>query len=136
MLTAEALADILRALRADAARPSDKIGGRRRRSAPRVGVRLQISILPLDGQLPASQARVLVRVRDLSPTGLGFVHREPLAKGQPFVIRLPKAIGGIARLLGRVEHCRRIDGGQYQIGATVLLNAPRAEVEALLARAA
>ncbi len=136
MLTAEALADILRSLRADRASPHDKLAGNRLRLDPRVGVRLPLTILPLGGNGPSQQAIVQVSVRNFGPRGLGFLHREPLAVGQSFIIRLPRAVGGVECLLGQTARCRSLGGGLYDIGASIRLNAPRAEVEALLAKAA
>lgn len=127
-LTAEALLDVLRSLRTDSAAAQ-----MRRRKLPRVGVRLRLTILPCGtpepGRSAAKPIPVSVRLRDLSRRGLGFVHNGPLEIGQAFLITLPRQTGGQVHLLGRVERCRPIDGGAFDIGGSIRLDVPRQEVE-------
>ena len=127
-LTAEVLLDVLRSLRTDAAAAQ-----MRRRRLPRVGVRLRLTILPCGpaepGRLAERPTPAIVRLRDLSRRGLGFVHTRPLAIGQPFLITLPRQAGGLVHLLGRVERCRPIDGGAFDVGGSIRLDVPREEIE-------
>src|SRR5690606_35171123 len=71
-LTAETLLEVLRSLRCD---PTSS--AMRRRRLPRVGVRLRLKILPFregPGNGPRMPQPAVVRLRDLSRRGLGFVH--------------------------------------------------------------
>ena len=117
-LTAETLLEVLKSLRSDA-----PTGAMRRRKLPRVGVRLKLTILPSGG--PA-----VVRVRNISRRGLGFVHNQPLAIGQAFIISLPRESGGTVEMIGRVERCRPLDGGgSYDVGAALRVDVPREEID-------
>lgn len=130
-LTAEAVMDVLRSLRSDG--PGGGGGGsspsgRRPRQLPRVGMRVKLLILPLDPEAapPQPAAPVTVRVRNLSPRGLGLVHDHPLQVGQEFLIVLPREAGGVAYLLGRVQRCRELEGGgSFDVGASIRTDVPR-----------
>lgn len=140
-LTAEAVMDLLRSLRSDDSGGNgggSSPSGRRPRQLPRVGVRMKLVILPIAGEAddnatpppppppPTPPAPVAVRVRNLSPRGLGFIHNQPLPVGQEFLILLPRHAGGIAHLLGRVQRCRELEGGgAYDIGAAICMDVPR-----------
>ena len=124
-LTAETLLEVLRSLRSDA----PAAGQMRRRQLPRVGVSLRLLILPCGGSADAGGPAV-VRLRNLSRHGLGFVHNRPLALGQSFVITLPREAGGSVQMLGRVERCRPLDGGgSYDVGAAIRTDVPREEID-------
>ena len=123
-LTAEALTEVLHSLRSDA--PS---GQMRRRKLPRVGVRLRLMILPC-GEASATAGPAVVRLRNISRHGFGFIHSRPLAIGQAFVITLPREAGGSVQMLGRVERCRPLDGGgSYDVGAEIRTDVPREELD-------
>ena len=132
-LTAEVLLEVLRSLRTDA--PAAQM---RRRRLPRVGVRLRLTILPCrdrrtEAGAPAECGEpVIVRLRNLSRRGLGFIHNQPLQLGQPFIITLPSERGGHVRMLGRVERCRTIDSGTYDIGCSIRTDVPREEIDYFL----
>ena len=130
-LTAETLLEVLRSLRCD---PTS--AAMRRRRLPRVGVRLRLKILPF-GEGPGNGPRMpqpaVVRLRDLSRRGLGFVHSSPLEVGQSFIITLPREAGGHVHMLGQVERCRALEGGSWEIGSSIRTDVPREEIERLLA---
>ena len=133
-LTAETLLEVLRDLRSDA-----QTGQMRRRRLPRVGVRLSLVILPCGKSAASVEAAkagpATVHLRNISRRGLGFTYGKPFAVNQDFIISLPRQTGGNVHLLGRVERCRRLDGGMaYDIGAAIRVDVPREEVEYHLAR--
>jgi hypothetical protein len=131
-MTAEALMEVLRSLRSDPAGgvASGRAGsGRRRRKLPRVGLRLSLVILPMAASSAAPPIPQMVRLRNLGPRGLGFIHTQPLALEQQFLIVLPRESGGMAHLLGRVERCRPLEAGTYDIGCSIRLDVPRQEMD-------
>lgn len=124
-LTAETFLEVLRSLRSDEL--PQKL---RRRKLPRVGVRLRLVILPCGPRLAGAAPRsVMVRLRDLSRRGMGFIHTEPLEIGRAFLIALEREAGGTVHLLGSVNRCRRIDERCYDIGGLVRLDVPREEMQ-------
>lgn len=124
-LSAETFLEVVRSLRSDGT-PKKM----RRRKLPRVGVRLRLVILPCGPNSTGAAPRaVLVRLRDLSRRGVGFVHTERLEIGQAFFVNLPREAGGNLFLLGRIERCRQIDRDQFDIGGSIRLDVPREEVE-------
>ena len=124
-LTAETLLEVLKSLRSDA-----PAGQMRRRQLPRVGVSLRLMILPCGEPAGSTAGPAVVRLRNLSRHGLGFVHNRPLSLGQSFVITLPREAGGSVQMLGRVERCRPLDGGgSYDIGAAIRTDVPREELD-------
>ena len=129
-LTAEALMEVIRSLRSDLDAATAAGGSLRRRKLPRVGLRLKVTILNDDDATPA-----VVRVRNLSPRGLGFVHTAPLPVGGEFLVELPCERGGSVHLAGRVERCRPIDARLWDVGGSLRLDVPRQEIEARLRRA-
>ncbi len=58
-----------------------------------------------------------VCVKDFSPRGLGIEHSEEIAAGERFVLHLPSNTRGQGELLCRAVHCRKVQKGQYLIGA-------------------
>ena len=124
-LTVEAIIETLRSLTSDGVGDSPR--GRTPRRLPRVGLRMRIMILPLKGESRPRPA--IVRLRNMSPAGLGLMVDEPMQAGQQFLIRLPRDRGGSAHLLGVVERCRKLDGvASHDVGATLRLDVPRAEM--------
>lgn len=124
-LTAETFLEIVRSLRSDGL--PQKL---RRRKLPRVGARLRLVILPCGPRSAGIAPRAAtVRLRDFSRNGMGFIHSEPLVNGQAFLICLEREAGGTVHLLGRVNRCRALDGRHYDIGGSIRLDVPRAEMQ-------
>jgi HD-like signal output (HDOD) protein len=60
----------------------------------------------------------LVRVRDISASGIGITHAMPLVKGDRFIAVLPRELAHVARgVLCTVMHSTPAPGGGFQIGA-------------------
>src|SRR4051794_11245102 len=99
-LSAELFHQIVEALRSDVSRERDK------RTAPRVGLRAQVTILPpLGVRAPAQR----VRCRNLSASGIGLMHTREMRSGTEFVACLPAA--GLAKpvhIACLVVHCRKL----------------------------
>jgi len=109
-LTAELFDEITNTLRSDtyARRAFDK------RSAPRVGLRTRVTIIP--SQSPDGAEPVSVWLRDLSASGVGFTFGEELSEAAPFIARLPTARGSMLLVLYEVAYCRRAAKGLFTVG--------------------
>src|SRR5688500_4654267 len=66
--------------------PSGADGSQRRRE-PRLGVRAQVTLIPLTDRLAGGP--VDVPVRDLSAGGIGFLHTGPITLDDQFMVLLP-----------------------------------------------
>ena len=93
---------------------SDARGERDKRGAPRVGVRVGVDVY-LESE--EGERGVGVTVRDISAAGISLVHREAIAQGTVFAMRLPRRDGKMMGLCCTVKHCRRVGDGVYSIGA-------------------
>jgi hypothetical protein len=111
-LSAELFHQICEALRSDSSRERDK------RTAPRVGLRAMVTILPpLGVRAPAER----MRCRNLSASGVGLMHSKEMRSGTEFVVCLPAA--GLARpvhIACVVVHCRKMSPELFSIGARIL----------------
>ena len=111
-LSAEQYEQIVAALRSDKARkrPSDH------RQAPRVGLRMQALIIPCT---PTNQPQThMLRIRDISVSGIGLVHTEAMLAGSYFLAGFQRANGETLLVLYRVVRCNAIGHRQFSIGAT------------------
>src|SRR5439155_23763020 len=57
-----------------------------------------------------------VRVRDLSPRGIGLLHTKPLAADSHFAIQLPCGNNAKITVVYTVRHCKTISPDLYSIG--------------------
>jgi hypothetical protein len=80
-ISAEAFESIIRSLRSDArvGRGSDK------RKTPRVGLSGRVTIIPCSPN--SDRNPVVAMVRDLSTTGIGLAHSNPLVVGEQILLR-------------------------------------------------
>jgi hypothetical protein len=109
-LSAEQFTDIIASLKSDAA------GGRR--NSPRVGMRLQVPIIPcLDD---AKQVREqVVWLKDLSITGMCFVHGKGMPTGSFFVARFAREKDEPLAVLLEVVRCKKLGATSYEVGAKI-----------------
>jgi len=109
-LTAEQFTDIISSLKSDAA------GGRR--NSPRVGMRLQVPIIPcLDD---ANQVKEqVVWLKDLSITGMCFVHGKGMPIGSFFVARFAREKDEPLAVLLEVVRCKKLGATSYEVGAKI-----------------
>ena len=128
--------DVIRTLKSDLTATTAAGGSLRRRRQPRVGVRLRLLIRAggRGGRDGRDSVAVAARLRDLGPRGVGLLTDREMPVGGDFVIELPRELGGVAHLMGRVERCRRVGGADalYEVGATLRPDAPRDEVRRFL----
>jgi PilZ domain-containing protein len=89
--------------------------GDQRRRVPRIGVRFSAEMFQVDGDgvLPP----VTIRIRDLSPLGLGFTHTRRLRKGTRFIVQLPQEELEPLRILCEVRNCTTVADQLFTIGA-------------------
>ena len=107
-LTSEQFHDIISSLKSDA------LAGRR--AAPRVGLRLQVTLIPCTETNVEEQT---VWLRDLSVSGMGFIHNRPLQVGGFLVMRFPRDAGEAIALLVEVTRCRQVGPMSFEIGTRI-----------------
>jgi hypothetical protein len=123
--TAEQFNQIVESLR------SDSLGKRsyEKRTAPRVGVRTKLEIVPLPGlppgvpvppRLPPAAASGPVEnvwVRDISADGIGILHASPMDAGARFVAHFLRGQRAPLSVVYAVTHCKTISKTLFTIGA-------------------
>jgi PilZ domain len=107
-LTGEWFEDLIRSV-------NTRETGDQRRRVPRIGVRFSAEMFEVDGErvLPP----VTIRIRDISPLGLGFSHNRRLRKGTRFIIQLPQEELAPLRILCEVKNCETVADQVYAVGA-------------------
>lgn len=92
--------------------------GDQRRRVPRIGVRFATEMFQVDGDrvLPP----VSIRIRDISPLGIGFTHIRRLQKGTRFIIQLPQEELLPLRILCEVKNCTMVADQVFTIGSEFL----------------
>jgi hypothetical protein len=97
-----------------AAAPSAKKKGSDRRRSPRRDVNRTAELIVC----PASSrtAAIKVNVRDISATGVGLIHNEPLPLGQKYVVREPSIIPRSQPCLYTVVRADAVGEGKFSIG--------------------
>jgi hypothetical protein len=85
-----------------------------KRAAPRVGLRMQIAIVPHTPGEPAKQQ--FVWLRDISVGGMGFLNSRPMTVGTFLLVCLPKGQKDTLTILYRVVRCVPISDKQFVIG--------------------
>ena len=108
-LTADLYREILRSLRSDT-RSNRNL---EKRSAPRVGLRSKITIVP-EGCSP-----IVTCVRDLSANGIGLVHPEIMPIGSQFTAMFAGRGNDTLAVVYTVANCKELSKSLYSIGATV-----------------
>jgi HD-like signal output (HDOD) protein len=103
--------------RTPAQSPAGPTGGpEERRRDPRTPFDGEATIIPCT--IGAKRLPLVVRVRDVSRSGIGITHTAPMALGERFIAVLPPAIAGIPRgVLCTVVRSAPLPGGGFLIGA-------------------
>lgn len=110
-LGAEQYDQIVSQLRSDGGRQRSQ----ERRSSPRVGLRVQVQLIPCRS---SGRAKVQTAwLRDISATGVGIVFQEPLEIGTYVVVCFPRKKGSTLEILFLVTRCTRLNTGHFSIGA-------------------
>lgn len=99
-----------------ALRSEDKEGDKR--TTPRVGLTAEVSITLMKND--RLERPINIRVRDLSRTGIGFIHNKNLRAGSRLIIQLPVPEEKSRYVLCEIKHSRPVSPGLYAIGATFL----------------
>ena len=111
---------IIRSLDASSAAAVSSMEGEgigQRRREPRVGVRANVTLIPLtDGDGLGATPRA-VPVRDISPGGLGFLHAGKVGLDAQFVALLPHGEESVA-VLCRVAYYQPMAERLFSVGAT------------------
>jgi hypothetical protein len=110
-LTSELYEQVIRAIRC-----GPRVGHDARRLG-RAGVGLIVHVI-----YGAKRRRLRVRVRDLSPTGIGFVSPEKIPAGERIVVELPRALADPIYVISNVRYCERISDRIHRIGALFLMD--------------
>jgi hypothetical protein len=108
-LSAEQFVQIVETLRSD-----PPFG---RRVAPRVGLRLRATLIPCIADEPVT--RDLVWVRDLSTTGIGFVHKRGLPHGAFVIVQFQGDGAAQVSVLYKVQRSRQVGSETFEIGAAM-----------------
>jgi hypothetical protein len=109
-LSAEQFTDIISSLKSDTA------GGRR--NSPRVGMRLQVPIIPcLDNAAQVKEQ--VVWLKDLSVTGMCFVHGTGMPVGSFFVARFAREKDEPLAVLLEVVRCKKLGANSYEVGSKI-----------------
>ena len=61
----------------------------------------------------------VVRVRDVSPSGIGLFFSEQVAKDQRFVLQLSSSNSQPVWLICLAAYCRKVEGGRFSVGARI-----------------
>ena len=109
-LTAQQFTDIISSLK------SDDAGGRR--TSPRVGMRLQVPIIPCldDASLVKEQ---IVWLKDLSVSGMCFVHGKRMPIGSFLVARFARERDEPLAVLLEVVRCKKLGPTTYEVGSKI-----------------
>ena len=109
----EQVTSTLRGDAAGAASAAPAADGRRRRE-PRLGVRGQVTLIPLSDSLQTGSFDV--PLRDLSAGGIGFAHTGKMSLDEQFVVLLPQGRDSVA-VLCEVAHYQPLGESWYAVGA-------------------
>jgi hypothetical protein len=110
-LTGELLQQIMKALRPDL---SDR-RERDPRTAPRVGIRSTVTIVPQHHTDPRAPG-LKVWVRDVSVSGIGVLLSTQLLPGSSFTASFPRKSGPPIVAIYTVQYCKCISKDLYSIG--------------------
>ncbi|MDB5354753.1 MAG: hypothetical protein JWN24_1206 [Phycisphaerales bacterium] len=110
-LSADQLAQIVFSL---GAAPSSEVGADQRRR-PRAELDARVDLIPLSDQ--SNPAAISVKVRDLSPSGIGFLHDRQMALDEQFALLLPRDGDTPAVVLCTVAFWQPLARDLFAIGA-------------------
>lgn len=110
-LRADQYEEIVTQLRSERARQRSL----ERRGSPRVGLRVQVQLIPCRTGVRASLQTAWLR--DVSAEGVGMVFHERLEAGTYLVVCFPRAKGPTLDILFVIKRCTRLNTGQFSLGA-------------------
>jgi hypothetical protein len=89
--------------------------GRDKRREPRAGLCGKADMIPISLDQRVAKS-CLVRVRDLSPRGIGLVHNKRLGVDTQFAIQLPCGNNARITVVYTVRHCKTLSPDLFSIG--------------------
>lgn len=127
-LSAELFQQIVEALKSDSGQGRDK------RTAPRVGLRAHVTVLPAPGTRARSER---VRCRNISASGIGLLHNREIRAGTEFVVCLAASgLSAPVHISCVVVHCHKQGSDLFSIGARIVRVLTSDEAARLAAMAA
>jgi hypothetical protein len=112
-LSAELFRSIVDTLKSDDHGPTRH----EKRKEGRVGVRYSVDVTAIATD-NSGHKTATVWVRDISPSGMGFVTAQPMKVGVRLVCRLPREDGSPVGIVMTVRQCRQLSKELYSIGAS------------------
>ena len=109
-MSAEMYEQIVAALKSDSHRDKDK------RREPRVGLAGEVDYVTVE---EGKRIAGVVRVRDVSPSGIGLFFSRQIGKRQRFVVQLHGNDDEPMWLVCQAAYCRRVEGGSFSVGARI-----------------
>jgi hypothetical protein len=110
-LSAEMYEQIVAGLKSDSQRDKDK------RQEPRVGLAAEAEFVTVSAE--GVRTAGVVRVRDVSASGIGLFFPNEVAKNQRFVVQLYTNNDQPLWLVCTAAYCRRVDGGRHSVGGKI-----------------
>jgi hypothetical protein len=107
-LTADQFQEIINSLR------SDSLGGRR--TAPRVGLRIQMTVIPCADNNIIEHT---VWLRDISVSGMCFIHTRPFPLGGYLVAKFHRHNAESIAVLVEVMRSKKLGATSYEIGTRI-----------------
>jgi len=102
---------------ADASAPADSGDNTQRRREPRVGVRTNITLIPLTDADGFSAGPIQVPVRDVAPGGIGFLYPGRIGLDSQFVVLLPQGEKDSVAVLCQVVYYQPLAEHVFAVGA-------------------
>jgi hypothetical protein len=112
-LSADLFNQITSTLRSDV----HKVKGSEKRAQGRVGLRCSMELTPCVFS-DSGSPRLMVWVRDISATGIGFVSAKPVGSDVEFIAQFERQGEGPLAVLYKVRHVRKISTDLWSVGAS------------------
>lgn len=127
-LSAQSYQQILASLKSDALKDRSK------RREPRVGLAGEAEFVTVNES--GTRSAGLVRLRDVSRSGIGLLFNQAMAAKQHFVLRLHSYVDEPIWLVCSTAYCRPIESGQFAVGARIIQLLSAEEIHKIEAKAA
>jgi hypothetical protein len=127
-LSAEMYRQIVEGLKSDSHRDKDK------RREPRVGMAGEVEFVTVDES--GKRIAGLVKVRDVSRSGVGLLCTKQVSAQQRFVIQLASSNGEPIWLVCSTAYCRQVEMGRFSIGARIVQLLRAEQIQQIEAKAA
>ncbi len=119
---------IVEGLKSDSHRDKDK------RREPRVGMAGEVEFVTMNEE--GKRVAGLVKVRDISRSGVGLLFTKHISIQQRFVIQLASGNGEPIWLVCTSAYCRRVEEGRYSVGGRIMQVLRAEQIHQIEAKAA